>query len=101
MFEIIKQEAIKDKIHYILRCSVCGKKYEDTVEPFLSSNWDCESKRCVKLDKKNSGMVDKAISGEISKKSWHTWLKNSKVSGFFDFHPDENVTQQAKNYKLY
>lgn len=45
----LKIEAIGNKIKYTVYCSVCGKRYDYFGEPFMSTNWDCDSKRCQKL----------------------------------------------------
>ena len=47
-------EMVNGKLHYIVYCSTCGKKYEDTTNYFDSANWDCDSKRCEKAREKSS-----------------------------------------------
>lgn len=51
-------EMIGNKLHYIVYCHTCSKKYEDITDYFMSANWECDSKRCTKLKEKDYYHID-------------------------------------------
>ena len=64
-------EKVGDKLHYIVYCLECGKKYEDTTDYFDSANWNCDSEVCDKN-------WERYYNGE------HKYLLKA---GWIDIHP--------------